>query len=158
MSNLASNDGWPNTRRWDRKEAMPAARIADVAWIAGHWSGEAFGGTAEEIWSSPSGDSMMGMYKMVKDGAVVFYEFLVIVEESNSLMLRLKHFDSRLSGWEEKEDSIEFPLVEYTSNEAFFDGLTFRKVDDDTLEAFVLLKHEDGGLEEVGFHYRRVGR
>lgn len=136
---------------------MPAACIANVSWIAGHWRGEAFGGTAEEMWSPPFGGSMMGMYKMLKDGAVVFYEFLTIVEEAGSLMLRLKHFDAHLSGWEERDASIEFPLVEYASTEACFDGLTFRREGDDALAAFVLLKQKDGQLHEEAFHYRRVG-
>jgi hypothetical protein len=157
MTTGDENQSWPNIRTLGNNEAMPAARIVDVSWIAGHWRGEAFGGMAEEIWSPPFGDSIMGMYKMVKDGAVVFYEFLTIVEESGSLVLRLKHFDCRLSGWEEKDVSIEFPLVEFTSTEAFFDGLTFRRTGKDSLAAFVLLKQKDGPRHEQGFDYRRVG-
>lgn len=157
MDDRTENQSWPNIRRQEGEGVPRTARIADVAWIAGHWQGEAFGGLAEEMWSPPFGGSMMGMYKMVKDGAVVFYEFLTIVEEGDSLLLRLKHFDAGLKGWEEKDMSIEFPLVACTANEAFFDGLTFRLADKDSLEAYVLLKHKDGGLEEVGFQYRRVG-
>jgi len=136
---------------------MPAARIADVSWIAGHWRGEAFGSMAEEVWSPPFGGSMMGMFKMVKDGAVVFYEFLTIVEESGSLVLRLKHFDAHLGGWEEKDASLEFPLVECASTEVFFDGQTFRREGDDSLAIFALLKQEDGQLHEEAFHFHRVG-
>ena len=157
MTTRDKNQCWPNTRRLESREAMPAARIADVAWIAGHWRGETFGGMGEEMWSPPFGGSMMGMYKMVKDGAVVFYEFLTIVEESCSLVLRLKHFDAHLSGWEEKDASIEFPLVKCTSTEIFFDGHTFRREGDDSLAVFVLLKQKDGQSYEESFHYRRVG-
>lgn len=157
MDDRTGNQSWPNIRRLEDGRAMPAARIDDVAWIAGHWTGEAFGGVAEEIWSPPLGQAMMCMYKMVKDGAVVFYEFVLIVEEGDSLMLRLKHFDAQFCGWEEKDVSLEFPLVALTPNEAFFDGLTFRRVGDDRLEAYVLLKRKDGEPEEAGFQYTRVG-
>ena len=34
---------------------------------------------------------------------------------------------------EEKEDMNKFPLVKMTSTDVFFDGLTFRKVDDDKI-------------------------
>jgi hypothetical protein len=157
MNGGSAKHSWPNILRQEEHGTAPAARIEDVAWIAGHWQGEAFGGLAEEMWSPPFGRSMMGMYKMVKDGEVVFYEFLTIVEERDSLVLRLKHFDGGLKGWEEKDVSIEFPLVAWTENEVNFDGLTFRLAAADALEAYVLLKHKDGGLEEVGFRYHRVG-
>jgi hypothetical protein len=157
MEDRTRNQSWPNIRRLENGAAMPAARIDDVAWIAGHWTGEAFGGLAEEIWSPPLGQAMMCMYRMVKDGAVVFYEFLVIVEEGDSLVLKLKHFDASLKGWEEKDVSLEFPLVALTPNGAFFDGLTFRRVRDDRLDAYVLLKRKDGQPEEAGFQYTRVG-
>ena len=156
MAEHAQEQSWPNIRQLEEGQAMPAARIEDVAWIAGHWTGEAFGGVAEEIWSPPLGRAMMCMYKMVKDGAVVFYEFVIIVEEGDSLMLRIKHFDAQFCGWEEKDVSLQFPLVALTPNEAFFDGLTFRRVGDDELQAYVLLKRQDGEPEEAGFHYTRV--
>jgi len=157
MTTRDEHQCWPNTRRLESREAMPAARIADVSWIAGHWRGEAFGSMAEEVWSPPFGGSMMGMFKMVKDGAVAFYEFLTIVEESGSLVLRLKHFDAHLGGWEEKDASLEFPLVECASTEVFFDGQTFRREGDDSLAIFALLKQEDGQLHEEAFHFHRVG-
>jgi hypothetical protein len=34
---------------------------------------------------------MMGMFRLVKDGKVVFYEFLTLVEHEGSLLLKLKH-------------------------------------------------------------------
>ena len=27
--------------------------IEDYAWLAGHWTGDGFGGTSEEMWSKP---------------------------------------------------------------------------------------------------------
>jgi len=90
----------------------PSATVGDVAWIAGHWRGEAFGGIAEELWSAPEGGSMMGAYRMIRDGKVVFYELQTITEENSSLVFKLKHFNADLSGWEGKEAaaSITFPL------------------------------------------------
>jgi len=45
----------------------PAATLKDVAWIAGHWQGEALGGITEEVWTAPLGKSMMGSFKLVVD-------------------------------------------------------------------------------------------
>ncbi len=53
-----------------------------------------------------------------------------------------------LTGWEQKDVSVNFPLVSITTNEAFFDGLTFRKIDQDSLNVFVLIQ---GKEEEFRF-------
>jgi len=147
----------PHTLKLEKPDSMPAATIQDVSWIAGHWTGEAFGGVSEEIWSPPLGNSMMGMYRLVKKGKAVFYELLTIVEENGSLILKLKHFTSGLVGWEEKDVSIKFPLVKKTPREAFFDGMTFRKLDDGRLQVFLLVsdKKTSEGREEE-FLYRPV--
>ncbi len=143
------------TLKLSSKDEMPEATIEDVAWLAGHWQGEMFGGTAEAVWSPPYGGTVMGMYKHVVNGDIKFYELMVIVEESKSLVLKLKHFNADLTAWEEKEKTVDFPLVKLTQTEIFFDGLTFRKIDDDTIKGFLRIKH-DGKVSEVDWTYRRI--
>lgn len=99
---IAQTPSSANTLKLDGKESVPAASIEDVSWVAGHWTGQALGGIAEEVWSPPLGNGMMGMFKLVKGGEVAFYELLTIVEENGSLVLKLKHFDADLAGWEER--------------------------------------------------------
>lgn len=132
------------------------AKIADVAWIAGHWVGEAMGGTFEETWNPPLGNSMVGMFKFVEGDQVKFYELLTIVEEDKSLVLRLKHFDPQLVGWEEKEKSLEFPLLQLSETEARFHGLVFRKIDNATLQIVVQQKEADGTMGELKFVGQRA--
>ena len=67
----------------------PAATLAAMDWLVGRWVGNALGGEVEEVWSAPAGGAMMGMYRLVKDGAPVFYELLTIVEDNGSLVMRL---------------------------------------------------------------------
>lgn len=153
---FAQSQNTPHTLSLDRPENMPAATIDDMAWIAGHFQGEALGGSFEEVWAPPFGGAMMGMFKVFRDGAVVFYELLTIVEESNSLNLRLRHFNADLTGWEEKDESQSFPLVELTQNAAFFDGITFRRLDQNTIRVFVAVEQSDGETEELEFEYHRL--
>ena len=82
------------------------AKIEDVAWIKGHWKGEAFGGNAEEIWSEHAVGAMMGMFRLTSDGKTSFYELMVIREVNNSLILQLKHFHHDMKGWEEKDQTL----------------------------------------------------
>ncbi len=148
----------PNTLSQENSESMPPASIDDVSWITGHWQGEMFEGLGEEVWSAPSGKSMMGMYRHVKDGKLIFYEFLIITEESNSLTLKLKHFNPDLTGWEEKDIFVEFPLVKITQNEVYFDGITFRSIDNDHMDIFLRIKRGDAEVSEVASNmFRLVG-
>lgn len=71
----------------------------------------------------------MGMYRLVRDGKPVFYEMMTLVEEKASLTLRLKHFNPDLTGWEAKDQTIDFPLVAVSNEIVHFDGMS-RAVDD----------------------------
>lgn len=130
----------------------PPATIADVAWLAGTWRGEALGGQVEEIWSHPSGGAMMGMFKLLRVGRPGLYEFELIVEEEGSLTLKLKHFNADLASWEEKEEYVSFPLVKLEEGAAWFGGLTYRLTAPGRLQVFVAMDHGEGVHEaELSF-------
>ena len=133
------------------------AALTDFTWLAGQWTGPALGGRSEEMWTRPDGGSMQGMYRLVKDGKVVFYELLTLTEKDGSVALRLKHFNPDLTGWEEKATVLEFPLLKITTTEAHFDGMIFRQTSPDAFT--VLLKIGDkktGAAREELFSYTRV--
>ena len=146
----------PETRSLDPELGSPQARIEDVAWLEGHWSGQALGGIAEEIWSPATAHTMMGMFRHIDGDSVGFYEIFIISEENGSLVLRLKHFNDDLTGWEEKDEMVTFPLVKLGSEEAYFDGLTYRRTAGNQLQVFVRMESGEGGTEELGFHYDLV--
>lgn len=136
-------------------EASPKANLNQVAWIEGHWQGEAFGGIAEEIWSPPLGNSMMFVFRLVNDGKVSFYESGHIQQVDETIMLQLKHFNGDLKGWEEKDQTIDFKLVKLEPNKVYFDGFTIERINENQIDMWVLI--EDGGKqEEVLFSYKRV--
>ncbi len=144
-----------NTLRLDNPNQLPLATINDIAWLAGSWEGEAFGGTVEEIWTPPSAGTMVGLFKLVTDGDVRFYEIAWIAEEGGSLSFKLKHFHADFTGWEEREELISFPLVKLADDAAFFDGLTLRRVGDDGIAAYLAL-HRDGQWREEELVYWRA--
>ena len=129
--------------------------IESFNWIAGNWHGQAMGGEFEESWNSASGGAMMGMFKFVNDGKINFYEILTIVPVDDSFVLRLKHFDSSLNGWEEKDKSVEFPLVSVSNIEAKFDGLVFSKLGPDRMNIVVQTKSGDKA-QELKFECHRA--
>ena len=135
----------------------PPAQVEDMAWLAGHWVGEALGGTVEEIWSLPLAGAMMGMFRLVKDDKTVFYELMTILEEDGSLVLRLKHFNGGdLSAWEEKEETVDFPLVAVADGTFRFDGMSFHPDGDDRVTVYLAMHGKEGAVQEVTFTYTRV--
>jgi len=129
------------------------AEIEDVAWIEGHWKGEAFGGKTEEIWSAPDGNSMMGMFRLVSGGEISFYELMIIREIDKTLIMQLKHFHNTLKGWEEKDDTVDFPLVKVDENKVWFDGITFERTGENMMTVNVIL--EEDKPKGMDFNYYR---
>ena len=149
MSLLATTTGMA-------QEEVLEPKLENIAWISGMWHGEAFGGKVEELWSKPSGGSMMGTFKLINDEKVSFYEIEIIREVEQSLILQLKHFDSELKGWETKNETIDFPLKAITTNKVVFEGMTFEKVNDNEMNVYVDVKNDDGTLETVKFNYKKA--
>lgn len=139
--------------------AGPPARatLTDFAWIVGHWTGTGLGGTSEEMWMPAAGGAMLGSFRQVKDGKVVFYELLTLLERDGTVVLRLKHFNADLTGWEEKAHALEFPLVALTPTQAVFNAMTFTHEDKDAFRVHLRLRDSKTGTtrEEV-FEYKRV--
>lgn len=136
--------------------ASPHAKLDDLSWIAGSWEGEAFGAKTEEVWASPKGTSMMGMFKLYDDEAVVFYELMTIREVDSTLFLQIKHFNNDLKGWEEKDETVDFRLLDIAENRVYFEGLTFEKISANAINVYVLINHESGDLTEEKFAYTRI--
>ena len=53
----------PQTRQLAANAKSPPAKIADIAWLQGHWVGKALGGDTEEMWMPPQHGVMLGMYR-----------------------------------------------------------------------------------------------
>lgn len=142
-----------NSFSQEKKTLEP--KLENIAWIAGTWHGETFGGITEEIWSEPSGGSMMATFKLIVEGKVQFYEIEVIREIEDSLILQLKHFDSDLKGWETKNETVDFPLVEITETKVVFESMTFEKVSSNEMNVYVDIENENGSVETVKFNYKK---
>ena len=152
LSGLTFADG--NIKHLGEGQSSPAANIQQVSWIAGQWKGNAFGSYVEENWSQPQGKSMMASFRMVSDGQVKFYELEIIREVNGSLILELKHFTNELKGWETKDETVVFPLVEITETAVYFDGMTFRNISKNEMHVFVDIE-DNGKHTEAAFIYKK---
>lgn len=143
-----------HTMSFEEGTISPKASLSEIAWMEGHWKGEAFGGITEEIWSPPLGGSMMFSFKLVVDGEVNFYELGHIRQLDETLVFELKHFGADLKGWEEKEEVQSFKLIKVDGNRMYFEGFTFEKVGDKEINIYGLI-HQGDKAEEVKFNYKK---
>ena len=96
---------------------------------------------------------MVGTF-VQEDGehGILFTEHLYLMEDEGSLVLKLKHFNADLTGWEEKDDMLTFRLVAIEPCAAYFHALTLRCDGDDGLLAAVRMKSDD----ELLFRFDRL--
>jgi len=141
-----------NTLHYNDEKGSEKATLNDISWLVGNWKGEAFGGTFQENWSNPLGNSMMFDFKLVVDGKVVFYEIGHIVEKDKTLLYQIKHFDANLKGWEEKDQSEDFRFIKKESNRMYFDNFTFEKVSDNEVNLYAYF---EDSKKEVIFNFKK---
>jgi len=139
-------------------QPQPKASLDDLSWLAGEWTGEGFGLVLHENFSAAVGGQMAAHFYGAKDGKPEFYEFETIAQVGDSLVFRVKHFNPDMTGWEEKDKFVGFPLISHDKDVWRFDGLTIRRTGPDTAEHIVTVKHGDEPAHDVVLRYRRVSR
>jgi len=146
----------PHTRNFD--PAAPCdATVADLGFLVGRWVGEAFGGVAEETWNPALGGELLGTFRLVQGEQPVFSELMVLSSEAGRIVLRLRHFSHPgLVPWEEKHESVAFPLIEVAGTTAWFGGLTIHRAGP-VLHFALAMRRADGSLAEERFELRRSG-
>jgi hypothetical protein len=133
-------------------EAPAKAKIKELDWVAGYWAGPGLGGDCEEVWTKSQAGAMLGMFRVIHDGKISMQEFCTIIEEGDTLVYKIKHFDDQLKGQEEKHESQSHRLVKIEGQTAYFEGITVSKTAEDKVTFAVLVKTKKG--EEVfEFHF-----
>lgn len=128
VGSLAGPLAAQETRVAEDGAESPRADLGQMDWLIGQWSGEGIGGApAAESWLPPAGGTMVGTFvQQSAEGPILFTEHLYLMEEDGTLVLRLKHFNADLTGWEEKDDMLSFRLVALEPCAAYFHALTLR--------------------------------
>ena len=143
--------------------ARPAepTTLPDLSWFTGRWVDESGGNLSEETWSAVAGDAMQGMWRYVAGGKARIYELLTISSEDGGIVMRLRHFDPKLVGREEKATPVVLKLVSSKDRQAVFEGpelggsgvirLIYTMPSDDALTVTL-----DKQGKKEGFSFRRA--
>lgn len=136
-------------------EAVEQARVdlADAAWLEGCWAGTGFGQSATECWMSAPNGRMTGMFQLVDhEGRQTMSEIFVLDVFDDGPALRLKHFHPDLTGWEERDAHVVFPVLETGPDFVRFDGLVYRLLEDGSLQVELRVKRNgEASIETLQF-------
>lgn len=153
MSPLAAQE----TRIAPEGHVSPPATLAAAAWLVGDWVGAGIDGAeAAESWLPPSAGTMVGLFVQEKpDGSLMFTEHMYLAEEAGSLVLKLKHFNPDLTGWEEKDGMVRFRFLSAEPCALYFSSLTYRCEGQDGLLVAVRMKGEGAEAKALVFRFKR---
>jgi len=133
------------------------ATVQQLAWISGAWAGKGLGGTVEEHWTKPAGDSIVGLFRLVgADDKLTVCELLMIEQRGKHVVYSFRHFGPGNKPWEDLDKPLTFDLIQLTSNEAVFESsvqndpkrLTYTRTDD---KLAIRVQGETNGILGDGF-------
>ena len=138
-------------RQLGANEAPGKGKVSDLNWMVGYWTGSGLGGECEEVWMPAVEGHMIGTFRFWDKGKLIFSEFMNLIQDGESVSMKLKHFNPDLSGWEEKEDWTTFKLIELRKNKVWFDGLTIERLGDKMIYQLALSENGKETIEEFRF-------
>lgn len=68
------------------------ARVAELAWMAGSWTGAYGDSTLEETWIPPAGGTIACLVRLTGNGATGMVELLLIEDAEDSIVFRVRQF------------------------------------------------------------------
>jgi hypothetical protein len=133
------------------QEQRPPARatIAEIAWLAGNWSGRTGGTELEERWTKPAGGTMLAVSRTLKDSRMAGFEFLRIVERAGGLV-----YIAQPGG----RPPTEFAATEIGSRRVAFENPShdFPKRIEYTLNGDTLTATISGGGQQESYVFKRA--
>jgi hypothetical protein len=135
------------------------ASVKDLSFMAGTWMLKHKWGDMEEFWGPPMGDNMVSSYRCVKDGKVVFYEFVVIEQTNGTPVMKMRHFNPGSIGWEEKDKPLSYNIITLTKNKAIFESadkqvkLTYQRLNPRKMNVVLNEKDKKGIWQTDVFNY-----
>lgn len=81
-----------------------AGPLDGLQWLAGTWERVGPDSYAEETWSQPRGEIMLGMFQLIENGKATFVELQTIRLEGDDVVLRILHASPDLVPWKSEDN------------------------------------------------------
>ena len=127
-----------------------SATIAQLAWLAGAWTGDEGATRYEEHWTAPAGGAMLATARTLRGERMVTFEFLRVEERDGGLVYLAQPEGRPPTAF--VLTRIEQTSVTFENREHDFPkAIRYRLLPDGSLEARI----GDGGREDQSFLFRR---
>ena len=97
------------------------AKLSDFSWMEGKWEGKFGEALVEETFMAPKAGAIPTIFRLTKDGNLLVYETSALVETTEGLELRVRHFNAKLEAME-SEQPIVLKLVKFDGVRAEFEN------------------------------------
>lgn len=99
----------------------PEGQISDFAWLEGKWQGNWGPRLAEQVWMAPKAREMLGLFRVVENDKTLVVEMYSLLETSDGIELRLRHFTPSLAPWEPSSTTV-LRLARLDARQAVFEN------------------------------------
>ena len=106
-------------------EGLDNVPLNNLAWLVGNWRLHKEAEVLDEQWMDNQENMMLGMFRWMKNGAILVTELMQIQQVETKILLQLRHFDKTFTPWEEKESPLRFILVQITPTMAVFKRIDY---------------------------------
>lgn len=132
----------------DPSPRSPEQVLAKFDWLAGTWTGEAWGGRFEAHYSTPVGGRILGHSRLYKKEEVVYYEFEVFELRGKAVTMTPYPGGERAGGFElERETSKGRKMVFENPDKDYPTRIVYERFAEDRL--VITLSDPHGGGEKV---------
>jgi hypothetical protein len=98
------------------KQQQTHIHLDSLKWIIGNWYSGNDIEKMEEHWHPKMGNALAGWFRWEKNQSIFLYEFMLFQQNDNGVKLKIKHFNTDLVGWEDKDKWVEYIAWESTAN------------------------------------------
>lgn len=153
-SNEAAQSRTPGNR------SAPA--LDDFGWLEGRWRGEWGTRTAEQVWLSPKGGAIEGVFRVVEAEKTLVLELFTLVQKPDGISFYVRHFTPTLAPWE-KSDATVLNLARVENKQFTFENpvngmpkvAAFTRIDADTYVSRSEIVPETGDSQAIEITYKR---
>lgn len=127
---------------------LPLEKLKRMEWLAGTWSGEAWGGRFEAHYSTPAGGRILGHSRLYRDEKEVFYEFEVFEVRGDGVVMSPFPGGNRATGLGLAAHDPKARRAVFENREKDYPTrIVYERVTDD--ELVITLSDPHGGSEKV---------
>ena len=97
------------------------SKIADLAWLTGHWTADLPEGRVDQYWSNQGPEGYLGMSRVASPEKTLNVEFFTLSDSPQGIEMRVRHYDMAMTPVE-KDQPVILRLKSLSKDTAVFEN------------------------------------